>query len=106
MSRRALFYIVLGVIALHLAGFFVLRHVKPLPRYKAGPTPIKRNFKSYERVEVDAATGEKTIYRDIEVSTKLTPRESLPKPTTPAPAATDASDSEAPEAPESRRVGE
>ena len=66
MSRRALIYIVLGVIALHVAGFFVLRNVRPPPKYKAGPTPVKRNFKSYERVEVDAATGEKTIYRDIE----------------------------------------
>lgn len=90
MSRRALIYIVLGVIALHVAGFFVLRNVRPLPKYKAGPVPLKRNFKSYERVEVDQSTGEKTIYRDIEVSTKLTSRDSLPKPATPAPVAEEA----------------
>ena len=91
MSRRALIYIVLGVIALHVAGFFVLRNVRPLPKYKAGPVPLKRNFKSYERVEVDPSTGEKTIYRDIEVSTRLTSRDSLPQPVAPEPAAEEAS---------------
>ena len=90
MSRRAIFYIVCGVIALHFVAFLILGRVNPMPKFKKIPGPLKPNFKVYEQVEVDAATGEKTIYWDIEVSTKLTPRDSLPKPAKNARAATEA----------------
>jgi hypothetical protein len=85
VSRRAIIYIVCGVVAFHVLVFFVLGLVNPMPKFKKIPRPPKPNFKHYERVEVDATTGEKMIYRDIEVSTKLTPRETLEKKETPAP---------------------
>lgn len=79
MSRRAIIYIVCGVIALHVVVFVILSRVDLMPKFKKIPRPPKPNFKHSEWVEVDAATGEKIIYRDIEVSTRLTPRETLPK---------------------------
>ncbi len=79
MSRRTIFYIVCGVIALHLVAFALLNSLDTRPKFKKITPPPKPNFRHYERVEMDASSGEKTIYRDIEVSTRLTPRESIPR---------------------------
>ena len=71
MSRRSIAWIVLGVIAAHLAAFSIVS------RWKARP-PAKYvapgNFGYKTTTYVNVLTGEKTIEREIRVSTKLAPR--------------------------------
>ena len=70
MSRRAIAWIVLGVLAAHLAAFSVVSRwrARPSARYEAPP-----NFGYKTTTYIDQATGEKTIEREIRVSTKLAP---------------------------------
>lgn len=68
MNGKILACIVMGVFTAHLGFFALLSHLRPKP---PRITPLERNFKSREAVSVDAATGEKTTYREITVSTKL-----------------------------------
>ncbi len=80
MSRRAIAWIVLGVIAAHLAAFSVVSRMKARPAAKYVPPP---NFGYKTTTYIDPATGEKTIEREIRVSTKLAPPgtyEAQPKP--------------------------
>jgi len=68
MNRRQLFTVVLGVIVLHAALFWLIADTNPLPKV----TPIPRpQFIAREASFVDEKTGEKMIYREFQVSTKL-----------------------------------
>ena len=70
MSRRAIAWIVLGAVAVHLAVFSIVSgwRARPAAKYVAPP-----NFGYKTITYVDPATGEKTIEREIRVSTKLAP---------------------------------
>ena len=70
MSRRTIAWIVLGVVAAHLAAFAVVSRMRALPPAKYVPPP---NFGYKQTTYVDPATGEKTIEREIRVTTKLAP---------------------------------
>jgi hypothetical protein len=70
MSWRTIAWIVLGAVALHIVAFAILAHVRPLPNVRFVPPP---NFGYKETTWIDPQTGEKTIEREIRVSTKLAP---------------------------------
>ena len=70
MSRRAIAWIVLGVIAAHLAAFSVVSKWKARPPAKY---VAPGNFGYQTTTYVNVLTGEKTIEREIRVSTKLAP---------------------------------
>ena len=70
MSRRAIAWIILGVVAAHLAAFSVVSRMRALPKARYVPPP---NFGYKQITYIDPATGEKTIEREIRVSTKLAP---------------------------------
>ena len=76
MNFRILCCIVLGVFTAHLGLFMLLMHLRPEAK---SPPPPQPNFTSVSQTVVDQKTGERTIYREITVSTKLA---DLP-PTTP-----------------------
>ena len=73
MNARLLLCIGMGVFVAHLGVFMFLSHLRPEPPQPPGP-----NFKVRSQLVVDRETGEKTIYREITVSTRIG---------TPAPAA-------------------
>lgn len=75
MKKRTLYTIILGAIVLHVAVFLVVGPMSALPKTRYIPPP---NFGYREEIYVDKATGERTIYREIRVSTKLAARENLP----------------------------
>ncbi|MEA3211215.1 MAG: hypothetical protein QOE70_4272 [Chthoniobacter sp.] len=67
--------IAMGVFVAHLGVFMILSHLQP-----KRPPPPKPNFIVHSQTVVDRETGEKTVYREITVSTRIaTP------PPTPAP---------------------
>ncbi len=68
MKRTTLFLIVLAVISAHALFFWLVANEKVLPQkpYVAPP-----NFGSRSAEIVDSNTGEKAIYREFTVSTKL-----------------------------------
>ncbi len=68
MNLRLLGCIVLGVFTAHLGFFMLLVHLRP--QMKLAP-PRKPNFTAVSQTSVNPQTGEKTIYREITVSTKL-----------------------------------
>ena len=70
MSRRKIAWIVLGVVAAHLAAFAIFSRMRALPKARYVPPP---NFGYKQTTWVDPATGEKTIEREIRVTTKLAP---------------------------------
>jgi hypothetical protein len=71
VSRRTLVYIILAVITAHLGLFFLLAHTRALPQVPhAIPPP---NFGFHEVVRENASTGERTVTREFNVSTKLSP---------------------------------
>ena len=70
MSRRAIAWIILGVVAAHLAAFSVVSRMRALPKANNVPPP---NFGYKTTTYVDPATCEKTIEREIRVTTKLAP---------------------------------
>ena len=67
MNFRLLLCIGMGVFVAHLGVFMVLSHLRPQPRMKLPA----QNFKVRSQVVVDHDTGEKTVYREITVSTRL-----------------------------------
>ena len=71
MSRRAIAWIVLAVIAAHLAAFAVVSRMRTLPPAKYVAPP---NFGYKTTTWIDPATGEKTVEREIRVTTKLAPK--------------------------------
>ena len=70
MSRRTIVWIVVGAVLLHGAAFWYFGRGSALPkaRYSAPP-----NFGYKQTTYIDAETGDKTIEREIRVSTKLAP---------------------------------
>lgn len=80
MKTRTLFWIVTVVLLVHAAGFLVLMQLRAARRPAEVAPP---NFGVREITYVNATTGEKTVVRELKVSTKLTPRamgeESVPE---------------------------
>jgi hypothetical protein len=68
MSRRTIFYIIAVAILLHVGLFFVASRTRALPKVRLVPRP---NFTINEEVYRDTTSGEKVIYREFKVSTKL-----------------------------------
>jgi hypothetical protein len=66
-TRRWLL-IVAAVVIAHAVFFAVAGNICPLPRVRYIPPP---NFITAERAVVNEATGERTVYREFTVSTKL-----------------------------------
>ena len=77
MNFRLLLCIAMGVFTAHLGVFMLLAQFRPKPKFVPPPKP---NFSAKATVVVDAETGEKTIYREITVSTTL----ATPPPEAPA----------------------
>jgi len=75
MNWRKILIIVGVVLVVHAGIFFVITHVPALPKARYIPPP---NFGVRTEIYEDAKTGERTIYREFRVSTKLAPR---PSPT-------------------------
>jgi hypothetical protein len=69
----------MGVFTAHIGVFMLITQLRPKPKFVPPPPP---NFSSKERVVVNAETGEKTIYREITVSTKFNDEPSAPPPET------------------------
>jgi len=75
MKTSLLFCIVLGVLTAHIGVFMLLSHLRPQPK----PAPHPRdNFSVKAASFTDSHTGEKMIYREFTVSTRLAPSESAP----------------------------
>jgi hypothetical protein len=72
----------MGVFVTHLGVFMLLEKFQPQPKFRPSPKP---NFSARAAIVVDEKTGEKTIYREITVSTKLAPGPSTPPPLKPIP---------------------
>ena len=71
MSRRAIAWLVLAVVAAHLGAFAVVSRMRTLPKSRHIPPP---NFGTKTTTWIDPATGEKTVEREIRVTTKLAPK--------------------------------
>ena len=80
MNFRLLLCIVMGVFAAHIGVFMLIMELRPKPKWTPPPKP---NFSARALEVVDAKTGEKTIYREITVSTKFVPAPSTPPPEKP-----------------------
>ncbi len=68
---------VVAVLALHAAGFLVAMRMRMVRKHAHVPPP---NFGVREITYVDETTGEKTIVREIKVSTKMAPRATAEEP--------------------------
>jgi hypothetical protein len=77
VSRRTIVWIVLGAVIFHLGLFLLLGRMRALPKTRQVPPP---NFGYKEEVYDNPKTGERTIYREIRVSTKLADPKKLPPP--------------------------
>lgn len=80
MDFRLLCCIGMGVFVAHLGVFMIIEQLHPKPHI---PPPPKPNFSAKSTAVVDPKTGEKTIYREITVSTKFVPAPNTPAPATP-----------------------
>ena len=82
MKRRTLLWIVFAVALVHVAAFLILGRMRALPKAHYIPPP---NFGYKEEVYEDPKTGDRTIYREFRVSTKLaeTPKPKIPQPVVP-----------------------
>lgn len=74
MNTRLLLCIAMGAFVAHLAVFMIIARIRisrlpPLP-----PAPV-RNFSVAEAVEIDPASGRKTVHREFRVSTRLAERD-------------------------------
>ena len=77
-DRRTTLWIVLAIVALHAGAFLVFGRMKALPDARYIPPP---NFGYREETYQDARTGEKSVYREFRVSTKLAgPKSAVVKP--------------------------
>jgi len=81
MNIRLLLCIAMGVFVAHLGVFMLIEQFRQKP-YVPKPRP---NFSAKASVVVNAETGEKTIYREITVSTKFAPAPATPPATLPIP---------------------
>lgn len=66
MNGRLLLCIAMGVFVAHLGVFMILNNLRPKP-----PKPPEPTFKVRSQLVVDRDSGEKTVYREITVSTRL-----------------------------------
>jgi hypothetical protein len=82
VSRRQVLYLVVAVVILHAGAFLLLGRMRALPKARVIPPP---NFGYQEEVFEDTKTGERTIYREIRVSTKLADPKKLPPTPVPRP---------------------
>ena len=80
MNFRLLMCIALGVFTTYLGIVMLVASLRRPPPMVLPPKP---NFSARETTVVDAATGEKTIYREITVTTKLAPGPAAPPPEKP-----------------------
>ena len=80
MNLRLLMCIGLGVFTTSLGIVMLVASMRRPPPVVLPPKP---NFSTKETTVVDAETGEKTIYREITVTTKLAPRPAAPLPEKP-----------------------
>jgi hypothetical protein len=81
VNLRLLLCIAMGVFVAHIGVFMLLTHLRPKPK---SVLPLQPNFSARATVYVNAETGEKTIHREITVSTKFTPATEPAPPATPA----------------------
>jgi hypothetical protein len=79
MNFRLLMCIAMGVFVTYIGVVMLVAQFRRKP-YTPPPKP---NFTSKSAVVVDPQTGEKTIYREITVSTKFAPTPATPPPATP-----------------------
>ena len=77
MNFKLVLCIAMGVFVAHLGVFMFMAQLRPRPRLTPPPKP---NFSAKATVVVNAETGEKTIYREITVSTKFVTDASTPPP--------------------------
>ncbi len=70
MKRRTIAWIVTGVAAAHVLLFLLISGTNPLPKTRFEEPP---NFGYKQTTYVDPKTGERTIEREIRVTTKLAP---------------------------------
>lgn len=75
MNRTTIFFIAVGVLALHGALFWLIANEKVLPKTPFVPRP---NFVSMSSETTDPETGGKVIYREFTVSTKFLDPQPLP----------------------------
>ncbi len=68
MNFRLILCIAMGVFVAHLGVFMFWAQLRPKPKLTPPPKP---NFSAKATVVVNAETGEKSIYREITVSTKF-----------------------------------
>lgn len=68
MKKRTIVYIVLGAIVFHAGLFYWFSQARALPKTKYIPPP---NFRVRTEYYDDPKTGERTIWREFRVSTKL-----------------------------------
>ena len=80
MKKRTIAWIILGVVMAHMGFFYFFGQLNALPKTKFIPPP---NFGYKEETFQDPKTGERTIWREIRVTTRLTDRSKLPPPATP-----------------------
>ena len=80
MNFRLLMCIGLGVFTTYLGIVMLVASMRQPPPVVLPPKP---NFSTKETMVVDAETGEKTIYREITVTTKLAPGPAAPPPENP-----------------------
>jgi hypothetical protein len=66
--RKSILWIGLAVALLHLVGFWAFSGFRPLPKRPHVPPP---NFVMAEARGTDPVTGEKVIYREYTISTRL-----------------------------------
>ncbi len=83
MNLRLLLCIALGLFTTYIGVVMLLQQLRPQAR---SPLPPKPNFSARSATFVDPETGEKTIHREITVSTKLAPTAGPPTPQEPQPA--------------------
>ena len=75
MNLKLFLCIAMGVFVAHLGVLMLLSHLRPHVSTRL-PEP---NFKVRAQTVVDAVSGEKTVYREITVSTRLPAPTPLPK---------------------------
>ena len=80
MNFRLLMCIGLGVFTTYVGIVMLVASMRRPQRIAPPPKP---NFSARETTVVDAETGEKTIYREITVTTKLAPGPVTPPPEKP-----------------------
>ena len=76
MNLRLVLCIAMGVFVAHIGLFMLITQFQPKPKLLPPPKP---NFSTREQVVVNTETGEKTVYREITVSTKFAP-DPIPDP--------------------------